>query len=59
MPAQYQYDFITSAVNTATHGEHAVLNGFEEELHHMHTPAMLLSLLIAGCGILLAFVVYQ
>lgn len=40
-------------------GHHAVLNSFEEEMHHQHIPAMLLSLLIAGCGILLAYVVYQ
>jgi len=34
-------------------------NKFAEELHNKHTPAMILSLLIAGCGILFAFVVYQ
>ncbi|MGB2958871.1 MAG: NADH-quinone oxidoreductase subunit L [Bacteroidota bacterium] len=31
---------------------------FEEALHHAHGPAMLLSLLIAGLGILVAFVTY-
>jgi NADH-quinone oxidoreductase subunit L len=31
---------------------------FEETLHHMHLPAMLLSLLVAGCGIYIAFLTY-
>jgi len=39
-------------------GHHA-LNKFEEEAHHQHIPAMLLSLLVAGCGILFAFLTYQ
>ncbi len=32
---------------------------FEEALHHVHTPAMIISILIAAAGILLAFAVYQ
>ncbi len=32
---------------------------FEEALHHAHTPAMILSLLVAGIGILLAFATYH
>jgi NADH-quinone oxidoreductase subunit L len=35
------------------------LNKYEEQLHHAHFPAMILSLLIAGCGILFSFMVYQ
>ncbi len=31
---------------------------FEEALHHAHVPAMLLSLLLAGAGILIAFATY-
>jgi NADH-quinone oxidoreductase subunit L len=31
---------------------------FAEAMHHAHTPAMMLSLTVAGLGILLAFVVY-
>jgi len=31
---------------------------FEEALHHAHIPAMILSLLVAGIGILLAFATY-
>ncbi len=37
----------------------AAPNGvFEETLHHTHMPAMLLSLLVAGCGIWIAFMTY-
>jgi NADH-quinone oxidoreductase subunit L len=32
---------------------------FEEALHHAHTPAMMLSLLVAGLGILTAFATYS
>ncbi|MGQ9819091.1 MAG: NADH-quinone oxidoreductase subunit L [Candidatus Kapaibacteriales bacterium] len=35
------------------------LNEFEEAMHHAHSPAMILSLIIAGSGILLSFLVYQ
>lgn len=34
------------------------IEGFEEALHHSHTTAMMLSLGMAGLGILLAFVTY-
>ncbi len=37
----------------------SMLNKFQEESHHFHRTAMLLSILIAGCGILLAFIIYQ
>jgi NADH-quinone oxidoreductase subunit L len=32
---------------------------FEEALHHSHTPAMILSLTVAGIGILVAFATYK
>jgi NADH-quinone oxidoreductase subunit L len=32
---------------------------FEEALHHAHTPAMALSLTVAGLGILIAFLTYK
>jgi NADH-quinone oxidoreductase subunit L len=35
------------------------LNKFQEESEHFHYKAMFLSLLVAGCGILLAFAIYQ
>jgi NADH-quinone oxidoreductase subunit L len=45
--------------NIPANTEHHALNKFEEAIHHFHLQAMIMSLLIAGCGILLAFVVYQ
>ncbi len=39
--------------------EHQALNKFEEEMHHQHYTAMALSLIVAGLGILFAFVMYQ
>ncbi len=38
---------------------HTALNAYQEEVHHFHYPAMFLSILIAGSGILLAFLIYQ
>ena len=38
---------------------HEVVTQFEEEMHHFHNPAMIASLIIAGCGIAFAFMVYQ
>lgn len=34
-------------------------NDYEEEMHHFHIPAMLMSILIAGMGIGFAFLIYQ
>jgi len=34
-------------------------NKYEEAEHHAHIPAMILSLIIAGCGILFSFMMYQ
>lgn len=41
------------------HSVHKPANRFEEEVHHFHLPAMILSLLIAGTGILVSFLIYQ
>jgi NADH-quinone oxidoreductase subunit L len=50
----------TVETSAAEHGTtHSYPNKFQEELHHFHNIAMLLSLLIAGSGILLAFIIYQ
>lgn len=49
----------SEAVETG-HGEkHSYFNKFAEEIHHQHYPAMIYSLLIAGCGILFSFLMYQ
>jgi NADH-quinone oxidoreductase subunit L len=49
------------STNTEVHGvsDHHTLNKFEEEIHAQHYTAMGVSVFIAGCGILLAFVFYQ
>ncbi len=60
VPAEYQFDFMVPLEANSIDGQvHHAGNIFQEEMHHQHTPAMILSLLIAGCAILLAFVVYQ
>ncbi len=43
----------------AEHDTHHYLNKYEEEVHHAHVPAMILSLLIASLGILGAFLLWQ
>ncbi len=52
VPAAYQWDFLISPDGHAG-------NALQHETHHYHYLAMLLSLLIAGSGIALAFVIYQ
>ena len=37
----------------------AMHGAYEQAAHHAHVPAMLLSLLVAGCGIALAWVLYK
>jgi len=46
---------------TQEHGasSHHYPNKFEEQVHHAHVPAMILSLLIAGIGLLFSFFMYQ
>ncbi len=57
-----------SAVETAeehsaeaheTHGEVVHSKLYMEAMHHAHVPTMLLSILLAGLGILLAYTMYQ
>lgn len=70
VPAEFARPFMlseapaaqTEAVEAVAHHEaagHHAGTKFEESMHHFHLPAMILSLLIAGGGILLAFVMYQ
>jgi NADH-quinone oxidoreductase subunit L len=64
VPAQYQWDFLITKVSdeiVSTDRLMAVESSktiLEEEIHHQHIPAMILSLAIAGCGIFLAFLFY-
>ncbi len=48
-----------SETTEAHHEHHHGMNQFAETLHEAHIPAMILSLLLAGFGILLAFMFYQ
>lgn len=67
VPEELQWEFLlTNGYNTNIqnfqskgHGSHHYLNQFAESMHHAHYPAMILSLLIAGAGILIAFLLYQ
>jgi NADH-quinone oxidoreductase subunit L len=47
-----------TAEHTSSQNSH-YMNKFQEESHHFHYTAMILSVLIAGFGILLAFLIYQ
>ena len=64
VPAEASYDFMITDMNEPEIGlahksgiTHSVK--YTEALHHAHYPAMFLSLLMAGLGILIAFVIYQ
>jgi len=74
VPDELQWDFLkidehsndkaltaSTESGAVSHGavSHQYLNKFQEESHHFHYTAMILSLLIAGGGILLAFLIYQ
>ncbi len=73
VPAAYQWSFLMpehassalveagmhSTTSTVSHGSHAALNAYQEELHHYHYPALFLSVLLAALSILLAFLIYQ
>ncbi|MDH7603456.1 MAG: NADH-quinone oxidoreductase subunit L [Melioribacter sp.] len=59
-PASTRFDFMKSSSHKENiHGEiiHSVL--YTETLHWAHYPAMMLSITVAGLGILLAFMFYQ
>ena len=54
----------TEAVHTETeavseHGKVTHSEMYEEAMHHAHYPAMILSIILAGLGILFAFLLYQ
>jgi len=64
VPAQYQWDFLVTKVSSELASNDKVMvvessvTVLEEEIHHQHIPAMILSLIISGCGMSLAFVFY-
>lgn len=66
VPDELQWEFLifdnayqTMKMTHSNSGGQHFLNHLEEAMHRAHTPAMLLSLIIAGCGILLAYLIYQ
>ena len=61
VPESTRFDFMinenlqhSSSHTAVTHSEK-----YEHAMHNVHYPAMILSLVLAGLGILLAFVIYQ
>ena len=65
VPAEYQWHFLTTKVSDGLASVDKTIaiesspTLLEEEIHHQHIPAMILSLAVAGCGIFLAFVFYH
>lgn len=66
VPNEQQWEFLliqngyqTEMQEHKTEANLHYLNEFEEAMHHSHFPAMILSLIIAGSGILFSFLVYQ
>jgi len=62
-PENLRFDFMKTdeAVNSANSEEHDIMYSetYASALHHVHVPAVILSLLMAISGILLAFTMYQ
>ncbi len=59
VPETARYNFMVNNPSTPVHGEIVYSGVYTEAMHHFHYPAMLLSLLVAGLGILGAFMFYQ
>lgn len=60
VPESTRFEFMQSAVHeTEVHGEVVHSPLYTEAMHWAHYPAMGMSILFAGLGILLAFIIYQ
>ncbi len=59
VPENLRFDFMKSSAPGEINGEVVHSASYTEALHHAHYPAMALSLIVAGLGILLAFLMYQ
>ena len=63
VPQEARFDFMkTSEEVVHTSSDHAKVvhsEMYEEAMHHVHYPAMILSVILAGLGILFAFLFYQ
>lgn len=60
-PEQTRFSFMNSEGDFHSSEQHQVMysNTYSDAMHSAHYPAMILSLLVAGIGILMAFYVYQ
>ena len=60
VPAEYSFDFMHGEGTEHTSGHHIIHSEqYTEALHHVHYPAMFLSLILAGLGLLAAFMMFQ
>jgi len=60
VPQETRFDFMkTDAIVDASHGEIIHSETYTHTMHSVHYPAMILSILMASLGILLAFMMYQ
>ena len=60
-PESERFDFMVEDAVSTEPGEHGVMysQAYTNALHHVHGPAVILSLTVALLGILLAFLMYQ
>lgn len=60
-PEQTRFNFMNAELDFSTANEHSVMysNSYSDAMHSAHYPAMILSLIVAGLGILFAFYIYQ
>lgn len=62
VPETSRFDFMVRELHEASVGEHGLIahsEKYEHAMHWAHYPAMILSILLGGLGILLAFTMYQ
>ncbi|MCB0730305.1 MAG: NADH-quinone oxidoreductase subunit L [Ignavibacteriae bacterium] len=62
VPETSRFDFMVREPHEASVGEHGLIahsEKYEHAMHWAHYPAMILSILLGGLGILLAFTMYQ
>ncbi|MFH0734718.1 MAG: NADH-quinone oxidoreductase subunit L [bacterium] len=59
VPAASRFDFMKPDVVSNIHEKVVHSLSYTKAMHHAHYPAMILSLLVAGLGMLTAFLLYQ
>lgn len=58
VPQETRFEFMKTA-EVSTHADVVHSEMYEEAMHHVHYPAMILSVVLGGLGILFAFLFYQ